>query len=1235
MNRTELLKSALRDRILILDGAMGTMIQSHRLEEHDFRGKQFADHAFPLKGNNDLLCLTRPDVIASIHRAYLDAGADILETNTFNGTAISQGDYHTGDIVYDLNRAGASIARTEADAFTAKDPSRPRFVAGILGPTNRTCSMSPDVNSPDFRNTSFDIMRDAYYEQARGLVDGGADILLVETVFDTLNAKAALFAIRTLLDERKLDLPVWVSGTITDASGRTLSGQTPSAFWISVSHADLFCIGFNCALGAEALRPHIEEVSALANTLVSVHPNAGLPNEFGAYDDSPEYMAGVLKEFAQRGFVNIVGGCCGTTPDHIRAIDTALRGIPPRVVPDIPKHTYLSGLEPLVIRTDSLFVNVGERTNVTGSAKFSRLIKAGDYEQALEIARDQVKNGAQIIDINMDDAMLDSTAAMEKFLRFVAAEPQITTVPIMIDSSRWEVIEAGLKCLQGKGIVNSISLKDGEEEFCRRARLLRKYGAAVVVMAFDEKGQADTLEHRVAVCTRCYRILTEQIGFPPQDIIFDPNIFAVATGMDQHNNYAVDFLGACRAIKETLPYALVSGGVSNLSFAFRGNDLVREAMHTVFLYHAVHAGMDMGIVNAGQLAVYDDIPAPLLKAVEDVILNRDPQATNRLLEIAATSKGEGRKQVEDNAWRDKPVAERLSHAMVHGITDFIEADTEEARQEFGQPLHVIEGPLMDGMKIVGDLFGAGKMFLPQVVKSARVMKKAVAVLIPYLEAEQKALGSKKGSILLATVKGDVHDIGKNIVGVVLGCNNYEIIDLGVMVPAEKILDTARDRQVDIIGLSGLITPSLDEMVHVASEMERRNLNLPLLIGGAATSQVHTAVKIEPSYHGTTVYVPDASRSVNIVSNLLSPDKKDRFAVAVKEKYIQVRQDHAGRRLAAKLVPLAEARQRRVEIDWQGYEPITPAQMELRTFDNYPLDKIIPYIDWSPFFMAWEMPGRYPDILQTKHLGAQARKLLDDAQALLRQIADQKLLTARAVVRFFPANAVGDDIELYTDSSRSKRLELLANLRQQKDRTEGRFDACLSDFVAPKETGIRDYVGAFAVSAGFGIEELIRKFEQDHDDYNSIMTKALADRLAEALAEKMHENVRRQIWGYARDEHLTSADLLKENYVGIRPAPGYPACPDHTEKRKLFELLDVEKNIGISLTESFAMYPAASVCGWYFSHPQSYYFAVGRVDRDQVEDYARRKQMTVEDVERWLRPYLGYQPTSEPNNSPRP
>jgi 5-methyltetrahydrofolate--homocysteine methyltransferase len=1231
-DRTALLKQAARERILILDGAMGTMIQAHRLGESDFRGTQFANHPQNLKGNNDLLSLTRPDVIESIHRAYLEAGADIIETNTFNSTSISQSDYHTQAVTYELNFAGARLARRAADDFTAKDPSRPRFVAGILGPTNRTCSMSPDVNSPSFRNTTFDAMYDAYYEQARGLVDGEVDILLVETVFDTLNAKAALSAIRTLLDERKLDLPIWVSGTITDASGRTLSGQTPSAFWISVSHANLFCIGFNCALGAAALRPHIEELSAGANTLVSVHPNAGLPNEFGEYNDTPAYMAGVLREFALSGFLNIVGGCCGTTPDHIRAIATAVDGIPPRRIPEIPPHCFLSGLEPLVIRPDSLFVNVGERTNVTGSIKFSRLIKADQYEQALEVARDQVKNGAQIIDVNMDDALLDSRLCMEIFLRHVASEPEITRVPVMLDSSRWEVLEAGLKCLQGKGIVNSISLKDGEDEFRRRARLIRKYGAAVIVMAFDENGQADSYERKVAICTRCYGILTEELGFPPQDIIFDPNIFAIATGMDQHNNYAVDYLTACRTIKETLPHCLVSGGVSNLSFAFRGNDFIREAMHSAFLYHAVQAGMDMGIVNAGQLAVYDEIPKDLLVAVEDVILNRRPDATAHLLEMAQTVRGEKQKQTEDLSWRQKAVEERLSHALVHGIADYVEADTEEARQSLGQPLRVIEGPLMSGMNIVGDLFGAGKMFLPQVVKSARVMKKAVAVLIPYLEADQSRLGTKKGKILLATVKGDVHDIGKNIVGVVLGCNNYEIIDLGVMVSADRILETARKEDVDIIGLSGLITPSLDEMVHVANEMERTHLELPLLIGGAATSQVHTAVKIEPAYHGSTVYVPDASRSVNVVSNLLNPEKRDKFAEVVREKYAQVREDHAGRRAASRLQPLIEARRHGVEIEWAGYQPATPKLPNVRVFENYPLGELVNYIDWTPFFMAWEMPGRYPDILNAKHSAIQARRLFADAQTLLARICDEKLLTARAVLGFFPANAVGDDLELYADAARRERRTIVHFLRQQKAREEGRFDACLSDFVAPKETGLPDHIGAFAVSAGFGTAELAHRFEQDNDDYNAIMTKALADRLAEALAERMHQLVRKELWGYAPDESLIPADLIKENYVGIRPAPGYPACPDHTEKRTLFELLDVEKRIGITLTESYAMYPAASVSGWYFSHPQSYYFAVGRIDRDQVLDYAARKNVPVDEVERWLRPNLGYQTSNEQNGS---
>ena len=1225
-SRRQQLEEALEKRILVLDGAMGTMIQSYRLEETDFRGELYADHPCDLKGDNDLLSLTRPDIIEAIHRAYLEAGADIVETNTFNGTAVSQSDYKMEAQVYEINRVSAQLARRAVDDFTAKTPDKPRFVAGVLGPTNRTCSMSPDVNNPGFRNISFDEMRDAYTEQARGLIDGGADILMVETVFDTLNAKAALFAIRTLLEERNLDLPVWVSGTITDASGRTLSGQTTEAFWNSVNHADLICIGLNCALGAEALRPYIEELSRVADTCVSIHPNAGLPNEFGGYDDTPEYMAGILADFARSGFVNVVGGCCGTTPDHIRAIAEAVSSLPPRRIPEIEPWTRLSGLEPLTIRPDSLFVNVGERTNVTGSSRFAGLIKDEKYEEALEVARQQVRNGAQIIDVNMDEGLLDSKAAMVKFLNLIASDPDICRVPVMIDSSRWEVIEAGLKCLQGKGVVNSISLKDGEEEFKRRASLLRKYGAATIVMAFDETGQADTYQRKVDICTRAYRILTEELNFPPQDVVFDPNVFAIATGIEEHNNYAKDYIDACRTIKETLPHCLISGGVSNLSFAFRGNNAVREAMHSVFLYHAIEAGMDMGIVNAGQLTVYDEIPEELRETVEDVILNRREDATARLTELAAGVKGTSKKKTEDLSWREKSVDDRLSYALVNGITDYIEADTEEARKLYGRPLKVIEGPLMNGMNIVGDLFGSGKMFLPQVVKSARVMKKSVAVLLPYMEAEkeQGASGSN-GRILLATVKGDVHDIGKNIVGIVLACNNYEIIDLGVMVPAEKILETARKEDVDIIGLSGLITPSLDEMVHVAREMERQNFEVPLLIGGATTSRVHTAVKIEPTYHGSTVHVMDASRSVGVVGNLLSKDKSTAFAAHIRSQYDDVRREHAGRKEATALISIEEARENKTPIEWQNYTPTQPKSPGITIFDNYPIEELVNYIDWTPFFQAWELPGRYPRILEYEHVGKQARDLFNDANQLLRRIIDEKLLTARAVIGLWPANSIGDDIEIYADEDRKKTIGIAHGLRQQKEQKPGRFNTCLSDFVAPKSTGIADYFGAFVVSAGFGADELAKSFKSKNDDYNAIMTKVLADRLAEALAERMHQRVRREFWGYAANEELDNEALIAEKYTGIRPAPGYPACPDHTEKRLLFDLLNAQKDIGVELTESFAMHPAAAVSGWYFSHPKSHYFGVGKIDRDQVADYARRKGMPIEEMEKWLAPNLFYEP----------
>ncbi len=1224
--RSEILKRLVEDRILILDGAMGTMIQSYKLTEADYRGERFADHPSDLKGNNDLLSLTLPDVIRAIHAAYLEAGADILETNTFNSTRISQADYGLQDLDYELNVASARLAREAADAASAGTPARPRFVAGVLGPTNRTASISPDVNNPGYRNIAFDDLVAAYAQAARGLLDGGADMLLVETVFDTLNCKAALFAIERHFDEHGVRVPVMISGTITDASGRTLSGQTTEAFCNSVAHARPFSVGLNCALGAKELRQYVEELSAVADTQVSAHPNAGLPNEFGEYDDSPEAMAAEIGEWAASGFLNIVGGCCGTTPAHIRAIAEAVGRHPPRRIPALPPKCRLSGLEPLNIGEDSLFVNVGERTNVTGSAIFKRLILAGDYDGALEVARQQVDNGAQIIDVNMDEGMLDGQQAMVTFLNLVASEPDISKVPVMIDSSKWPIIEAGLKCVQGKGVVNSISLKEGEEAFLAQARLVRRYGAAAIVMAFDEQGQADTQARKVAICTRAYELLTEQVGFPPQDIIFDPNIFAVATGIEEHNGYGVDFIEATRAIKRTLPHALISGGVSNVSFSFRGNNPVREAIHAVFLYHAIQAGMDMGIVNAGQLAVYAEIPAELRERVEDVILNRRPDATERLLDIAQRYRGEGgaAAREEDLSWREWPVARRLEHALVKGMDQYVVEDTEEARRHFARPIQVIEGPLMDGMNVVGDLFGAGKMFLPQVVKSARVMKKAVAHLVPYIEAEKDAGARAAGRILMATVKGDVHDIGKNIVGVVLQCNNFEVIDLGVMVPAAKILAAAREHEVDIIGLSGLITPSLDEMAHVAKEMEREGFSSPLLIGGATTSRVHTAVKIEPHYSGATIYVKDASRAVGVAQNLISEELRGAYVQKVRDEYAAVRTQHQGRQSRIQWLDLAAARRNRTPIEWTGYRPPVPRLPGVHVFQDYSLDELRGYIDWTPFFKAWELAGSFPGILRDAVVGEEARKLFDDANAMLGRIIDAKWLRARAVIGLFPANRVGDDdIAVYSDESRGEVQLILHHLRQQTARPPGRPNQCLADFVAPEQRGLADHIGAFAVTAGIGIDEKIAEFEAAHDDYHAILLKALADRLAEALAERLHERVRKEYWGYAADEVLGGEALIKEAYQGIRPAPGYPACPDHTEKDLLWDLLKVEENAGIVLTESKAMVPTAAVSGFYFSHPQARYFAVGKINRDQVQDYARRKRMSVEEAERWLAPNLGY------------
>jgi 5-methyltetrahydrofolate--homocysteine methyltransferase len=1224
--RRALLKDLISRRILLLDGAMGTMIQTHGLSEAEFRGERYRDHPVPLQGNNDILSLTRPDVIGEIHRAYLEAGADIVQTNTFSSTRVAMADYGVEEDVYDINRAAAQVARAAADECTAKDPSRPRFVAGSIGPTNRTASLSPKVGDPGFRNVTFDQLATGYAEQARGLLDGGVDILLVETVFDTLNCKAALFAITGLLEERGLDTPVMVSGTITDASGRTLTGQTPEAFYNSVRHADLFAIGLNCALGPGALRPHLEEVAQVAELPVSCHPNAGLPNEFGGYDLSPADMAATLRDFAQAGFLNVVGGCCGTTPDHVRAIAEVVEGLAPRSVPDRPVRTRLSGLEPLEIGPGSLFVNVGERTNISGSRRFARLIRDGEHETALEVAREQVEGGAQIIDVNMDEGLLDSVEAMSRFLNLVASEPAITRVPIMIDSSDWAVLEAGLKCVQGKGVVNSISLKDGEDAFRQQARLVRRYGAAVVVMAFDEQGQADTYERKIEICARAYRILTEDVGFPAEDVILDPNIFAVATGIEEHNTYGVAFIEATRTIKDTLPHALVSGGVSNISFSFRGSPRVREAMHAAFLYHAIRAGMDMGIVNAGAVEVYDDIDPELREAVEDVLFNRRPDATERLTALAEAHRGAERRREVDMAWRDHPVGSRLEHALVHGVVDFIDEDVEEARRAAERSLDVIEGPLMDGMNTVGELFGSGRMFLPQVVKSARVMKRAVAYLVPYLEAE-KAEGEESraaGTIVMATVKGDVHDIGKNIVGVVLQCNNYRVVDLGVMVPAERILEVAREEAADVVGLSGLITPSLDQMVHVAAEMRRLDFEVPLLVGGATTSATHTAVKIAPEYPGPVVHVLDASRSVGVVSQLLDPGRRTDFAARVRADYEETRVSYARRKAGRHLLPIDEARDRRFSQDWSTYAPPAPASPGTEVFTDYPVDELRAFIDWTPFFQAWDLPGAYPALLEDDAVGEQARALHADALALLERIASERLLGARGVVGLFRANTIGhDDVEVYGDAEHGSLLATFRGLRQQFQKSDGRPNLCLADFVAPRESGVEDFVGAFAVTAGIGLDELCADFESRHDDYQSILAKALADRLAEAFAERLHQRVRTELWGYAPDEALDNRGLIAERYRGIRPAPGYPACPDHSEKSSLFEVLDAPARIGVRLTESCAMLPGASVSGWYFSHPEAHYFGVGRIDRDQVSDYARRKGMSVTEVERWLSPNLAY------------
>ena len=1218
-------------RILVLDGAMGTELQSYRFSEEDFRGERFKNWKQDVRGNNDLLILTQPDAVRDVHLNYFRAGADIVETNTFSGTSIAQADYGMEEIVYELNREGARLAR-EAAILAQKEDGRRRFVAGAIGPTNRTLSISPDVNNPGYRAVTFDEVRDAYAEQVRGLIDGGSEIILIETIFDTLNAKAAIVATQQVFAERGVKLPIMISGTITDLSGRTLSGQTPTAFWHSVRHAEPFSVGLNCALGAREMRAHIQEIGRVADTLVCAYPNAGLPNEFGLYDERPEATAGMLAEFADAGLVNVVGGCCGTTPEHIRAIAEAVAGKAPRQVPEMKPLMRLSGLEPFVLTSDIPFVNVGERTNVTGSAKFRKLITNGDYAAALDVARDQVANGAQIIDVNMDEGLLDSEKAMVGFLNLVAGEPDIARVPIMVDSSKFHVIEAGLKCIQGKAIVNSISMKEGVEAFIEHARICRSYGAAVVVMAFDEQGQADTLERKVEICTRAYKILTEEVGFPPEDIIFDPNVFAVATGIEEHNGYGVAFIEATRIIRETLPHAHISGGVSNLSFSFRGNEPVREAMHSVFLFHAIKAGMDMGIVNAGQLAVYDEIDPELRELCEDVVLNRRPDATERLLEAAPRFKGDGAGAAKgaDLEWRTWPVEKRLEHALVNGITEFIEQDTEEARQAAERPLHVIEGPLMAGMNVVGDLFGAGKMFLPQVVKSARVMKQAVAYLMPFMEAEKEASGaaarSAAGKVLMATVKGDVHDIGKNIVGVVLACNNYEVIDLGVMVPVQKILETARKENVDIIGLSGLITPSLDEMVSVASEMEREGFDIPLLIGGATTSRVHTAVKIHPNYNkGQAVYVTDASRAVGVVSSLLSPDMRDSYVETIQTEYRKVAEAHARAEADKQRLPIEKARANALKLDWSGYQPPKPTFTGARVFRSYDVAELVPYIDWTPFFQTWELKGRYPAILEDAEQGEAARQLFEDAQAMLKRLVDERWFNPKAVIGFWPANAVGDDIRLFTGESRSETLATFYGLRQQLTKRDGKPNLCLSDFVAPVESGKTDYVGGFVVTSGIEEVRIAERFERANDDYQSILVKALADRLAEAFAERMHQRVRKEFWAYAPDETCSNEELIREEYRGIRPAPGYPAQPDHTEKATLFGLLEAERRIGVSLTESYAMWPGSSVSGLYLAHPEAYYFGVAKVERDQVEDYAARKGMSIPEVERWLSPILNYDP----------
>ncbi len=1234
------IRAIAKKRILVIDGAMGSLIQEYKLDEKDFRGDRFKNFHRDVQGNNDLLSITRPDVIEAIHKAYLDAGADIIETNTFSSTSIAQADYELESLAYELNLASAAVARRAADKATAENPKKPRFVAGAIGPTNKTLSLSPDVNNPGFRAVTFDEVVEAYYEQISGLVDGGVDLLLAETIFDTLNAKAAIYAIEKYFDDNsdKPRLPIMISGTITDASGRTLSGQTVEAFYISINHcSNLLSVGLNCALGAEEMRPHVEALSNIATCLVSAYPNAGLPNEFGEYDQTPEEMQKYVRDFATSGFVNIIGGCCGTTPAHIKLMSDAVQGVKPRKVAKDKNLSMLSGLEPLIVRPGARFINIGERTNVTGSKEFSRLIKSGDYSAALRVAAQQVESGAQIIDVNMDEGLLDSEAAMVTFLNLMMSEPDIAKLPIMIDSSKFSVIEAGLKCVQGKCIVNSISMKEGEEKFIKEAKILRRYGAAAVVMAFDELGQADTTKRKIDICERAYHILIHQVGFKPYDIIFDPNIFAVATGIEEHNEYAINFIDATREIKKRCPGAKISGGVSNISFSFRGNNKVREAMHTAFLYHAVKAGMDMGIVNAGMIEVYADVDKKLLKLIEDVLFNKNSKATDELTEYAEQFKGGGGKAAQkDVAWRELPLEERISYALVKGLDEFTDVDMEQARLKYPRPLEIIEGPLMAGMNVVGDLFGSGKMFLPQVVKSARVMKKSVAHLLPYIEAEKRA-GSAKGKILMATVKGDVHDIGKNIVGVVLGCNNYDIIDIGVMVSAERILQEARKQNVDIIGLSGLITPSLDEMVHVAKEMERQGFKIPLLIGGATTSKTHTAVKIEQQYSGAVVHVLDASRAVSVASSLLSEDKKASklYVDNIKKDYAQVRELRGNRKSSKRYLSIKQSRANKVKLDWSTYQPTKPSYLGVKLFDNYPLKEAAKYIDWTPFFQSWQLAGKYPAILTDEIVGIEATKLFNDAQAMLKRIIAEKWLTARAVIGFWEANSVNDDdIEIVSSSElgdssnshytpNSSPLTVLHNLRQQNEKAPGQPNFCLSDYIAPKTSGVKDYLGGFAVTAGDGIEKYVAEYEKNNDDYNAILLKALADRFAEAMAECMHEKVRKELWGYAKDEKFSVDELTDEEYQGIRPAPGYPACPDHTEKKILFELLNATALADIKLTENYAMYPASSVSGFYFAHPESKYFGLGQISKDQVEDYAERKNFGIEETERWLAPVLNY------------